>query len=155
MFEQRVNEQFAPTHEVERTHKLMKLEKYNRDIQQFLLRMENHNIKVGLQGVAWRDMLKNQMPEAGLLRLSLETYPKDELWLDRFRNAMIQYENHEEEKCLRHGMGESAGISISRKTETRAPMKSNTRPPKRYTTEKEAAYMGKPKVPCNRYRLPV
>jgi len=41
--------------------------------------MENHNIKVGLQGVAWRDMLKAQMPEAGLLRLSFETYPNDEL----------------------------------------------------------------------------
>ena len=81
MFEQKVTERFAPTHEAERTHKLMKLERYHGDIRQFLLRMENHNIKVGLQGVAWRDMLKAQMPEAGLLRLSFETYPNDELWL--------------------------------------------------------------------------
>ena len=75
MFEQKVTKRFTPTHEAERTHKLMKLEWYHGDIRQFLLRMENHNIKVGLQGVAWRDMLEAQMPEAGLLRLSFETYP--------------------------------------------------------------------------------
>jgi len=37
--------------------------------------MENHNIKVGLKGVALRNMLKAQMLEAGLLRLLFETYP--------------------------------------------------------------------------------
>jgi len=71
--------------------------------------MENHNIKIGLQEVAWRDMLKAQMPEARLLRLSLETYPNDELWLEGFKNAMIEHENHEEDKRLRHGKGESSG----------------------------------------------
>ena len=60
---------------------------------------------------------------------------------------MIQHENHEEDKRLRHGKGESSGTSISRKTEDRASTKSNPRPPKRYTVEKRAAYMGKPKVP--------
>ena len=45
-------------------------------------------------------MLKAQMPEAGLLRLSFETYPNDELWLAGFMNAMIQHENHEEDKRL-------------------------------------------------------
>ena len=113
MFEQKVTERFAPTYEAERTHKLRKLERYDGDIRQFLLRMENHNIKVGLQGVAWRDMLKAQMGEAALLRLSFETYPNDELWLAGFKNAMIQHENHEEDKRLRHGKGESSGTSIS------------------------------------------
>ena len=113
MFEQRVTERFAPTHEAERTDKLMKLERYHGDIQQFLLRMENHNMKVGLQGVAWRDMLKAQMLEVGLLRLSFETYPNDKLWQEGFKNAMIQHENHEEDKRLRHGKGESSGTLIS------------------------------------------
>jgi len=147
MFEQKVTERFAPTHEAERTHKLMKLERYQGDIRQFLLRMENHNIKVDLQGVAWRDMLKAQMPEAGLLRLSFETYPNDELWLAGFKNAMIQHENHEEDKRLRQGKGESSGTSIGRKTEDRTSTKSNLRPPKRHTVQKRAAYKGKPKVP--------
>jgi len=109
--------------------------------------MENHNIKVGLPGVVWRDMLKAQMLEARLLRLSFETYPNNELWLAGFKNAMIQYENHEEDKRLRHGKGESSGRSIGRKTEDRASTKSNPRPPNRYTVEKRAAYKGKPKVP--------
>jgi len=60
---------------------------------------------------------------------------------------MIQHENHEEDKRLRHGKGESSGTSISRKTEDRASTKSNPRPPKRHTMEKRAAYKGKPKVP--------
>jgi len=60
---------------------------------------------------------------------------------------MIQYENPEEDKHLRHGKGESSGTSISRKTEDRASIKSNPRPPKRYTVEKRAAYKGKPQVP--------
>jgi len=92
-------------------------------------------------------MLKAQMPEAGLLRLSFETYPNDELWLAGFKNAMILHDNHEEDKRLRHGKGESSGTSNSRKTEDRASTKSNPRPPKRYTVEKRAAYMEKPKVP--------
>jgi len=37
MFEQKVTTQFAPSHEAERTHKLMKLETYHGDIGQFLL----------------------------------------------------------------------------------------------------------------------
>jgi len=138
-FEQRVTGGFTPTHKVERTHKLMKLEKYNGDIRQFLLWMENHNMKVGLQGVVWRDMIQAQMPEAGLLRLSFETYPNDELWLEGFKNVIIQYKDYKEEKRLRHAKGESSGTLISWKTEDRAPTMSNTRLPKRYTKEKRAA----------------
>jgi len=37
MFEQKVTEWFAPTHKVERTHKLMKVERYHGDIREFLL----------------------------------------------------------------------------------------------------------------------
>jgi len=92
-------------------------------------------------------MLKAQMPEAGLLRLSFETYPNDELCLAGFKNAMIQHENHEEDKRLRHRKGKSSGTSISRKTEDRASTKNNPRPLKRYSVEKRAAYKGKPKVP--------
>jgi len=147
MFEQKVRKRFAPTHEAERTRKLMKLERYHGDIGEVLLRMENHNSKVRLQGVGWRDMLKAQMPEAGLVRLSFETYPNNELWLAGFKNAIIQPENHEEDKRLRNGKGESSGTSISRKAEDRGSTKSNARPPKRYMVEKRAAYMGKPKVP--------
>jgi len=95
-------------------------------------------------------MLKAQMPETGLLRLSFETYPKDELRLEGFKNARIQHENHEEDKRLRRGKGKSSGTSISQKTEDRAPPKSNMRPPKRYTAEKLAAYKGKPEVPRTR-----
>jgi len=97
--------------------------------------------------VAWRDILKAQMPEAGLLRLSFETYPNDELWQEEFKNAMIQHKHHEEDKRLRHRKGKSSGTSRSQKRENRAPTKSNTRPPKRYTAEKRVAYKGKPKVP--------
>jgi len=50
MFEQKVTERFAPTHEAERTHKLMKLEKYHGDIRQFLLRMENHKLRLDSRG---------------------------------------------------------------------------------------------------------
>jgi len=88
--------------------------------------MENQNIKVGLKGVAWRDMLTAQMPEARILRLLLETYPSNELWLAGFKNGMIQHEDHEEDRCKRSGKGESSGILIRRKTEDRAPTKSNT-----------------------------
>jgi len=125
----------------------MKLEKYNGDVGQCLLQMENHNIKVGLQGVVLREMLKAQMLEAGLLRLSFEIDPKDELWLARFKNAIIQHEDHEEDRHLRRGKGESWGTLISRKTEDSAPPKRKSRPPKRYMTERRAAYKGKPKVP--------
>jgi len=54
-------------------------------------------------------------------------------------NALIKHENHEEDKRLTHGKGESSGTSISEKTEDRAPKKNNSRPPKRYRAEKQAA----------------
>jgi len=60
---------------------------------------------------------------------------------------MIRHENHEDDKRLRHGKGESSGTWISRKKEDRTSTKSNQRPPKRYMVEKRAAYKGKPKVP--------
>jgi len=133
MFEQRLTERFAPTNEAERT---LKLEKYEGDIRQYLLKMENHNIKVGLQGVAWKDMLKAQMLEAGLLWLSFKTYPNHKLCLEGFKNAMIQYEDHEEDMRLRREKGESSGTATSQKTEDQAPTKSNPRPLRRYIKEK-------------------
>jgi len=112
--------------------------------------MENYNIKVGLQGVAWREMRKAQILEAGLLRLSFETNPNDQLWLARFKNAMIQHKNREEEKHLRLRQSESSETSIGRKTEDQALPQRNTRAPKRYMAEKWAAYKGNPKVPHRR-----
>jgi len=67
----------------------MKLEKYDGGIWQYLLQIQNHNIKVGLQEVAWKDMLKSRMPEAGLLWLSYNTFPNDKLWIRGFKNVMI------------------------------------------------------------------
>jgi len=90
------------------------------------------------------------MMKAGLLKLSFENYPNEELWLEGFKNAMIQHEDNEENKRLRRGKGESSETSISRKREDRAPTKSNMRTLKRYTKEKQAVYMGKPKVPQER-----
>jgi len=50
----------VPTHEAERALKVIKLEKYRGEVPQYLWRIENHNIKVGLQEVAWKDVLKEQ-----------------------------------------------------------------------------------------------
>jgi len=90
MCEQVVTKRFVPTHEAERTLELMKAERYDGEVRQYLLQIENHNIKVGLQGVVLKDMLKAQMPEASLLRPSYDKFPNDELWLEGFKNVMIQ-----------------------------------------------------------------
>ena len=63
-------------------------------------------------------MLKAQMPEAGRLRLSFETYHNDELWLAGFKNAMIQHEDHEKDRRLRRGKGKSSRTSISQRRKT-------------------------------------
>jgi len=88
-------------------------------------------------------MLKAQMPEAGLLRLSFEIYPNDELWLAGFKNAMIQHENHEEEKRLRHGKGESSGTSISQKNRRPTFDKEQSKTPQKVYGRKTGRLYGK------------
>jgi hypothetical protein len=117
----------------------MKKDKYHGDIMHYLLRMENHNIKVQLRGVAWREVIKAQLPEEALLRLSMEEYPDDELWLAGLKTAVRRYEEYKEDGKLRRQNGESS----SRPKREERVEKKNPRPPKRYTKEKRDAYMGK------------
>jgi len=50
MFEQKVTERFVPTHEAERTHKLMKLERYHGDIRQFFCEWRTTTLKLDSKG---------------------------------------------------------------------------------------------------------
>ena len=113
----------------------MRKEKYLRDIQNYLLQMENWNNKVGLRGVAWRDMIKANLLENVIERMSIEKFDDDDSWIERLRQAARRYEDHEEDKKLRHSNGESS----KPKREERG-CGSNLRPPKRYTIQKRKDY---------------
>jgi len=74
----------------------------------------------------------------------------NEIWLEGFKKAVIQYEDHKEDKHIRRGKRESSGTSSSRRDKNKKPPRNSTRPLKRYTKQKMAVYkasIGKPKTP--------
>ena len=52
--------------------------KYRGDITKFLPEIENLNIHVRVNGIAWRKMIEDEIPAEALQRLPLDEYIDDE-----------------------------------------------------------------------------
>ena len=76
---------FGPTHEVEKALHKMSTVKYQGDIAKFLLEMENLNIHAKITGVAWRKMIKDQVPEQALFRISMHDHDDEAEWMAEIR----------------------------------------------------------------------
>jgi len=74
--------------------------KYHSDSSKFLLEMENLNIHARVSGIARRKLIKNQMAEDALRRLSLQQYVDDGEWLEAVRTVTQAGENLKERKSL-------------------------------------------------------
>ena len=72
--------QFGPTYEAEKALQKMTTIKYHRYIIKFRLKVENLNIHAKVSGVAWREMVKGQLPEEAFRRLSMDSYDEDDKW---------------------------------------------------------------------------
>ena len=57
------------------------------DIAKFLLEMKNLNMNAKVSGIAWRKMIKDELPEDALWRLSMHTYDDEDEWKAEVQRA--------------------------------------------------------------------
>ena len=111
----------------------MKKVTYKNDIQAYIDTLEHLNLKVGLSGLAWRDILKNGLPEKIAYRLSLTQGgepEEDDALVQSIREHGLAHERRvDEEKLSEKPSGNSQQKSNKRKrektdsTDTPAPKK--------------------------------
>jgi len=87
---------FGPTHEVERSPRDMGSVKYLGDVATFLTKMENLNIHARVTGIAWRNMIEDEIPEDTLQRLAYREYVDDGEWLEAVRRVTRAEEDFKE-----------------------------------------------------------
>ena len=88
IFAELVVRRFGPTHEeVKALREMMKV-RYKGEIDQFLLEMENWNVKAKVTGVAFRKMIVDKIPEEAVRRMSMmDPIADDREWLEVVRTA--------------------------------------------------------------------
>ena len=88
IFAEQVVRCFGPTHEEVKALREMTKVRYKGDIDQFLLEIENWNVKARVTGVAFRKMIDEQIPEEGVRRISMMDPIADHReWLEALRRA--------------------------------------------------------------------
>jgi hypothetical protein len=99
----------------------MKKVTYKNDIQAYIDTLEHLNLKVGLSGLAWRDILKNGLPEKIAYRLSLTQGgepEEDDALVQSIREHGLAHERRvDEEKLSEKPSGNSQPKSNKRKRE--------------------------------------
>ena len=58
---------------------------YNDDIEEYLLKLVNLNMKARVSGVAWRILVEKKLPKDILRRISGATYETDKAWMEALR----------------------------------------------------------------------
>ena len=69
---------FGVTHEVEKAYNAMKEIWYMGNIDKYLLKLENFNIRAQVTRVAWRSLVERRLPQEALKLLSNQEYSSDE-----------------------------------------------------------------------------
>ena len=116
IFAEQVVRRFRPTHEEVRALREMMKVRYKGDIDQFLLEIENWNVKARVTGVAFRKMIDDQIPDEAVRRMSMmDPIADDREWLEAVRTASKAEEDFVEGRKLRHGDSSGSGSSGKRK----------------------------------------
>ena len=134
---------FGPTHEeVKALREMMKV-RYKGDIYQFLLEIENWNVKARVTGVAFRKMIDDQIPDEAIRRMSMMDPIADyREWLEAVRTASKAEEDFVEGRHLRHG--DSSGSTSSGKRKRNEPTVTTAKKPK-YTAKEKRVYQARKK----------
>ena len=97
--------------------------RYKGDIDQFLLEIDNWNVKVNVTGVVLRKMIEHQIPDEAVSRLSMiDPIPDEREWLEAVWSAVQKEEDFQEGRKIKNT--ESSGSASSGKEN---PMKQQRR----------------------------
>ena len=142
-FAEQVVRRFGPTHdEVKALREMMKV-RYKGDIDQFLLVIENWNVKARVSGVAFRTMIDDQIPDEAVRRMSMmDPIADDREWLEAVRTASMAEEDFVQGRKLRPRdfSGSASSGNLKRNEPTAAVVKK----PK-YTAKEKRVYEAKKK----------
>ena len=90
--------------------------RYKGDIDQFLLGINNWNVKVKVTGVGLRKMIEDQILEEGVRRLSMiDPIPDEREWLEAVRTAVRKEEDFQEVRQLENTDSSGSASSGKRK----------------------------------------
>ena len=123
IFTEQMVRRFGPTHEEEKALRQKMKVRYTGDIHQFLLEIDNWNVKVKVTRVVLRKMIEDQIPEEAVRRLSMiDPIPEEREWLEAVRTAVQKEEDFQEGRKIKNT--ESSGSASSGKEN---PMKQQRR----------------------------
>jgi len=89
VFAEQAIRRFGPTHEEEKALREMLKVRYNNDINQFLLQFENWNVKAKVGGIAFRKLIRDQILDQAVRRMSMhQEYADDRDWIEALRQVV-------------------------------------------------------------------
>ena len=92
----------GPTHEEAKALREMLKVRYKNDINQYILEFENWNVKAKVNGIAFRKLIRDQIADEAVGRMSMhQEYADDRDWIEGLRQAVRDEEDFQEGKGLR------------------------------------------------------
>jgi len=114
------------------------------DINQFLLEFENWNVKAKVTGIAFRRLIRDQIPDEALRRMSMhQEYADDRDCIEALRQAVRDEEDFQEGKRLKENNFLESNSSGKRKRDKPVTTKTTKKP--KYTAKEKRVYQAKKK----------
>jgi len=114
------------------------------DINQFLLEFENWNVKAKVTGIAFRKLLRDQIPDEAVRRMSMhQEYADDGDWTDALRQAVRDEEDLQEGKRLKDNNFSGSSSSGKKKRDEPTTTKITKKP--KYSVIEKREYQAKKK----------
>jgi len=118
--------------------------RYKNDINQFLLEFENWNVKAKVTGIAFRKLIRDQIPDEAVRRMSMhQEYADDRDWIEALRQAVRDEENFQKGKRLKDNNFSGSNSSGKRKRDEPITTKTTKKP--KYTAKEQKVYHAKKK----------
>ena len=129
---------FSLTHEEEKALPEIIKVWYKGDIDQFLLEIENWNVNAKVLEIAFRKIIKDQIPEEGVRRMSTnDPIMDDRKWLEAIVKAGRTEEDFQERRKLKENY--ILGSTSTSRQNRNEPAAVVTKKPK-YTTKEKRQY---------------
>jgi len=116
--------------------------RYKNDINQFLLEFENWNVKAKGTGIAFRKLIRDQMPDEAIRQMWMHPeYAEDRDWIEALRQAVHDEEDFQQGKRLKDNEFSGSNSSAKRKREERTTTKITKKA--KYTAKEKKVYKAK------------
>jgi len=135
---------FDRTHEEEKALRQMLKVRYKNDINKFLLEFENWNVEANVTGIAFRELIRDQITDEALRRMSMpQEYADDRDWREALRQAVRDEKDFQEGKRLKDNNISGSNSSGKKKRDEPTTAKTTKKP--QYTAKEKRVDQAKKK----------